>query len=185
MIVVGLGRLDLDTQRDGRQPMGLPAEPHGLLGVGQDLRRLQVPIGFVDHDLDGGVFQIDQLRQGGVQRQMGKATARSGNKHATTPFWVAMTPFDSRNRSLGGKGTEEVFGEISSPAADTVAENLLRPPLFPACERLLDSLTAYLVAPSSGNTRRNNCRLAAGRAVIPGGSLPFGARLTRIIRDVG
>ncbi len=40
------------------------------------------------------------------------------------------------NRSLGGKGTEEVFGKISSSAADTVAENLLRPPLFPACERL-------------------------------------------------
>ena len=91
VIVSGLGRLDLDAQRDGRQPMGLPAECHGTLGVGQHLRGLHVPVGLVNHDFDGGVFQIDQLRQGGVQRQLGEAAASSGNKHATTPFWVTMT----------------------------------------------------------------------------------------------
>ncbi len=97
-----------------------------------------------------------------------RRTAKTLFRH-WTDYRSAAIIWAAGNRSLGGKGTEEVFGEISSPAADTVAENLLRPPLFPACERLRAAVQRRL-APArreverllrhglaSGNASRQNC----------------------------
>ena len=80
-VVIGLGGLDVDAQRHGRQAVRLAAERHGPLRVGQHGRGLQVPCRLVKHDLHGGVFKLHQLQQRGIQRQVGKAAARSGNKH--------------------------------------------------------------------------------------------------------
>ena len=44
------------------------------------------PSALVNHDLHGRVFQLDQSLQGGVQGQVGKTTAGSGDKHGQTPF---------------------------------------------------------------------------------------------------
>ena len=81
MVVFRLGSVDLDAQGDGRQAVRLAALDHGLLRVGQHFGGLQVAVPLVDHDFHGGVLQFDQLEQGGVERQMGKATAGSGNEH--------------------------------------------------------------------------------------------------------
>jgi len=40
----------------------------------------------MNHDFDGRILQLDHLEQGHVQRQIGKATTRCSDKHASTPF---------------------------------------------------------------------------------------------------
>ena len=65
--------------------MRLAAGPNGRLEVGQHLGGLQMAPRFMDHDFHAGVFQIDQPLQRGVQRQVGKTSGGSGNKHGQIP----------------------------------------------------------------------------------------------------
>ena len=60
----------------------------GPVQIGQHLGRLQMPPGLVDHDLDGGVLQIDQLPQGGVQRQARKNSGSMRRQTLAYSFYV-------------------------------------------------------------------------------------------------
>ena len=92
MVVVGLGGLDVDAQRHGREAVGLAAERRGPLRIGQHLRRLQMPVRLVNHDLDGGVFQFHQLQQGGIQGQIGKAAASMRQQTRVNSFSDSRHP---------------------------------------------------------------------------------------------
>ena len=88
LVVLRFGSLDVDAQGDGRKAVGLATGRQDPFRIGQDLRWFQMSPGFMNHDLDRRILQLHQLQQSGVQRQIGKATARCGDKHATTPFWL-------------------------------------------------------------------------------------------------
>ena len=81
LVVERLGGLDVHAVGNRRQPMGLAADPHGAVRIGQDLRGLEVPSRLVDHDLHRRIFEIQQPLQGGVQRQVGETIARRGDEH--------------------------------------------------------------------------------------------------------
>ncbi len=72
---------DLDVVRDGCQAEGAATDLLGLVEIGQDLGRFQVPAPFLNRDFHAGKFQIDQFRQGVLQRQIGKRGGRGGYVH--------------------------------------------------------------------------------------------------------
>src|SRR5208337_3498761 len=83
---IGIGQVDVYAEGDRREPMRLPAGPHCRIEIGQHRRRLQMPLALMNRNLHTGVFQVDQALQGGIQRQVGKTSGASGNKHSQAPL---------------------------------------------------------------------------------------------------
>ncbi len=84
--VLFAGLFDVQVKSGDDQPMRVGAYVERGLKVIDDVRRFQVISAFDDPHFDMGEFQMSQLFDGLIKRQIGVALRSCGNKHTQTPF---------------------------------------------------------------------------------------------------